>query len=531
MELAIPVVAFAGLYTVLKQKKREGMQTQHRNLHTDKYYTPKTAPSVMYPNLAGTTTDASEVSSTMKPFFGKTKNIGNTFTNYAISEDILDGMVGGGSSHRKKEEIAPMFTPNQNSEWPHGAPNQNEFFKSRVIPGNNMTNEKPWQEVHVGPGLNQGFSSAGTGGFNSGMEAQSEWMDKNVDDLRVLTNPKTSYTLNSHEGPAHTLVTNMGKEGKVEKYSPDAFYVNTPDRYLVTNGAIMNPTDRKAIQPDVHRQFVPQEYIGNAGNGASNEQTKHPMHRLDHRQQFSKSEAFTPAGSATDQNNLNGILQTYTMLPTNRQHEGGVGGLGSLVSAITAPIMDMLRPTRKEDLVGMANTLGLKTTVPNMPIQDLVMPATIKQSTIYDPLTMGARPHRATADGGYQVSEHTPIHNQRDSTTTSHVNGGMSILPQQRSTFAEMHSTVPEDRGIESRMPNGNGQIFNPKASAQISISKDDKSVSYSGDAFAFNLPLGAADYGSIRTTNTYAEPARNTPDILKAFKQNPYTHSLHSVA
>jgi hypothetical protein len=37
--------------------------------------------------------------------------------------------------------------------------------------------------------------------------------------------------------------------------------------------------------------------------------------------------------------------------------------------------------------------------------------------------------------------------------------------------------------------------------------------------------------YGGIRNANKYAEPDRITPDLLDAFKKNPYTHSLHSVA
>jgi hypothetical protein len=37
--------------------------------------------------------------------------------------------------------------------------------------------------------------------------------------------------------------------------------------------------------------------------------------------------------------------------------------------------------------------------------------------------------------------------------------------------------------------------------------------------------------YGGIRNPNKYAEPDRNTPDLLDAFKKNPYTQSLHSVA
>lgn len=505
MELAIPVIAFGGLYTLLKQKKREGMSKKVELTENE--------------------------TTVMKPFFGKTKNIGNTYVNYTQSEQILDDMVGSGTFHRKKEEIAPMFTPSADSQWTHGAPNETEFFKSRVVQSTTMKNERPWDSALVGPGLNQGYSSAGSGGFNSGMESRADWTDKTVDELRVATNPKVTFRLDNHEGPAHTSVTNMGFEGKVEKYTPDSYYVNTPDRYLVTNGASLNPMDQKAMQPEVHRTFTPSEYIGAAGNGAANESIKHPMHRLDHRQQFAKSEAFTPAGAPVNQNNLNGVSKTYTMLPTNRQHEGGIGALGSLVSAITSPIMDALRPTRKEELVGMANSLGLKTTVPNLPIQDMVMPPTIRQGTQYDPMVKGARPYQPISDGGYQVTSHDPVHNQRDSTTVSYVGGGMTQAPQQRSTFAEMHSTVPEDRGIMNRLPNGNGQVFNPKASAQISISKKDKDVSYVGDAFGFNMPLGPEAYGALRTTNTYAEPDRNTEDILMAFKQNPYTHSLQSVA
>jgi hypothetical protein len=37
--------------------------------------------------------------------------------------------------------------------------------------------------------------------------------------------------------------------------------------------------------------------------------------------------------------------------------------------------------------------------------------------------------------------------------------------------------------------------------------------------------------YGGIRNPNKYAETDRNTPDLLDAFKKNPYTQSLHSVA
>ena len=56
-----------------------------------------------------------------------------------------------------------------------------------------MNNVKPWQEIQVGPGLGKGYSSKGSIGFNSGMEQRSKYLPKNVDQLRVSTNPKVTY--------------------------------------------------------------------------------------------------------------------------------------------------------------------------------------------------------------------------------------------------------------------------------------------------------------------------------------------------
>ena len=41
-----------------------------------------------------------------------------------------------------------------------------------------MNNVKPWQEIQVGPGLGKGYSSQGSGGFNSGMEQRIDICQK-----------------------------------------------------------------------------------------------------------------------------------------------------------------------------------------------------------------------------------------------------------------------------------------------------------------------------------------------------------------
>ena len=51
-------------------------------------------------------------------------------------------------------------------------------------------------------------------GFNSGMGSRDIWKPKDVDELRVKTNPKMSYNLNGLEGPA---ISNIKEMGTLEK--------------------------------------------------------------------------------------------------------------------------------------------------------------------------------------------------------------------------------------------------------------------------------------------------------------------------
>ena len=77
----------------------------------------------------------------------------------------------------------------------NGTPNNNEFMmeRQRSVLTTKMNNVKPWQEIQVGPGLGKGYTSKGSGGFNSGMEERRKHLPKTVDQLRTSTNPKVTY--------------------------------------------------------------------------------------------------------------------------------------------------------------------------------------------------------------------------------------------------------------------------------------------------------------------------------------------------
>lgn len=535
MELAIPLIALGGLYITSNQKK-EPFKSVNKytspNQLSDKYYQIPEDSDKTFTDLAGRKINVKDYSDNMVPFLGKTKNIGTQLNNFNSTEQVLDTNTGSGSLQITKSEVAPLFKPQEHVQWANGAPNQSDFYQSRVNASLSMNNTKPWQEEHVGPGLNKGFTSEGTGGFNAGLEARNSWIDKTVNELRVLTNPKQTFELTNHQGPAQTLVKNLGFEGKVEKHLPDKFYINTPDRYLTTTASEIAPTVR-SIQPNptVHRATTTQSYSG-VKTGLVQEQPQHGLYRMDHRQQL-QAEGITPATSIT-QNNLSESMQTYQVLPTNRMNpKESYGGVYGIFQAITTPIVDVLRPTRKEDMVGLTRIGGLGSTVSSATLPNTPVPPTIKEGTLYSPYALGQRPFTAITDGGYQVNEHQPIENQRDTTSVSYMGGSSSMMPQPTSNAAEYNATITSNRSNQGRIAGGNIQSFTPIINQTTTSNRSTMHTSYVGGVGSSisNLPPSVDQYGGSRNPNKYPEVDRNEPSLLDAFKQNPYTHSLHSAA
>jgi hypothetical protein len=170
------------------------------SVYTDKYFDANMASKkrndntnepASYYSLTGEKVSGSHFEhNNMVPFFGAKMTTSNaTDKSY---EGILDNYAGAGSQTITKKEQAPMFSPNENQDWAHGAPNMNDFYQSRVNTSMRMANTKPFEEERVGPGLGLGYTNEGANGFNSGMMMRETWQPKQVDELRVDTKPKSS---------------------------------------------------------------------------------------------------------------------------------------------------------------------------------------------------------------------------------------------------------------------------------------------------------------------------------------------------
>jgi hypothetical protein len=525
MELAIPLIGLGGLYLVANSKKPE----PYVNSYVASEPEIKEEKRNVFIDLAGREVSTTDYTNRMVPFLGKSKNIGNSLTNYNQSENVLDNLTGSGSNQLRKTENAPLFKPEESLQFTHGVPVQTDYLQERMYQSKSMNNVKPFQEQRVAPGINQGYTTTGSGGYNSGMEYRHTWQDKTVDELRAANKPKESYSLLNHEGPAQTRIQNLGIEGKMEKHLPDRFYTNTPDRYFVTKGSETAPTAR-AIQTTHNetRTETTKEYQGIPGNAGVCAPMKHGMYRADTRQQLPVLDVL-PSQGPISQNNLSSL--NYQILPNNRSminHEP-MGVIGSLVSALTAPLKDIIKPTRKEELVEMSRVGNLGSFIPNAPVPETEVQKTIKQGTMFSPLELGARPFVKVTDGAYMVSDQQPVSNERDTTNHSYAGSASSILPQQR--VYDTYHTPSGDKTVHGRQANGNIQVFTPTINQTVTSNRSNMHEHYIGVPQISKVMAGPDQFNMTRMPNQYNESSRIEPSLLDAFKQNPYTHKIGSVA
>ena len=481
----------------------------------------------------------------MVPYFGG--KVRGSSTDHNISETRLDNMQGGGSQHFSKKEVAPLFAPQEMMQFTHGMPNNSDFFQSRMNPSNRMANIKPWEEQKVAPGLGMGYGSQGSGGFNSGMESRESWLPRTVNELRVATNPKVTYGLANHEGPAMSKVTNMGVLGKVEKNRPDTAYEWGPSRFFTTTGAEHAQAARgiEILQPQ-NRTDTTVSYFGNAAAGADNKGTYTQGAYAPAKKTQLCAENMGPTAAAGHGVATTGDygIQGYKLLPNNRAtaNAEAMGGVGGLFKAAVVPILDILRPTRKENVIGNARPNGnVSVTAPSAPVHNPAdrLKTTIREMT-GDKLDNNHLNVQNQRDGAYKVSKHTPIENQRDTTSIHYIGnaGGAATQTGVRSVHSVQNQRNNVNKEYVNRPNQGGTQMFNHNENIHIARRDADRDnnrwgVASGGPSMAPSMETHGALHGGLATLaeDNRHQLDRINPELLSAFKANPYTKPLDSWA
>jgi len=539
--------------TNIPSSQSVSIQGQDTKVYTDKYVAKNNNYQAMNNNnnndysriqlgLTGEPIDRANFRhNNMQPFFGgKIKGAG---PNADVNESILDNMQGAGSQHFKKDEIAPLFKPEENMSWQNGAPNNTDFYMSRMNAPTAMNNVTLWDQQRVAPGLNQGYTTDGTGGFNAGLNGRDLHRPRNVDELRVDNNPRQTFEYKNPQGPATSGVKNPGFLGRVEKKLPEKYFASGPDRWFTTTGNEIKPTNRSVIlMSEENRETTSTDYFGGGNNtGAEGTYTEQNF-RDTHRQQLdglpitnvNAGDKYSP-----DKNNFG--VDGYKTLANNRcttQHTLPLGGVSGVVSSIMAPINDMLRPSRKENAVGNIRIMG---SINNKESQGSYVtnkndrPRTTIRDMTGDRIDLNHVNVQNQRSDGYLSTGMVPIQNQRDSTSISYTGGGNSQAPGMRNTNGKQLRVDNVNKSYESRPTIGSTNRFMGSINAVTNRNESDRNNNrmWVPANMPANIPSREFMGESQSTPFSYPEQCNNRLDdsLLTAFKNNPYTQSLHSAA
>ena len=506
-------------------------------------------------SLTGEYVDKSEfMLGSMTPYFGSQVKGATIDNNNSASsnESRMDNMTGNGSQVIRKIEQAPLFKPEKDMQWANGTPNMSNFIQERMFPGNKESNVKPFESEYVGPGLNQGYGSKGSDGFNSGMAAREDWMPKSVDELRVETNPKMEYSMEGLEGPSYSHVQNLGKLGIMEKNRPERAWEQSADQWLTTTTADhLGPKMRSTeMINNTARNDTTTSYTGIAVS--TDRRASYPNQRFLPDRRVSLETMTPDFGPANLVNRIGGgadkemSMQSYTAYGNNRtttrQQETFGSGFTQAFNAAVLPFLDMFNATKREEYTNNVRIYGdAGSTVPGgyMYNKEDKPDPTIRDMTMYAP-GFNVNNQSENSQGAYMVADMTPTTNQRDTTQVSYTGdvGGSCTMwgpPDYSFTYKTQTNNELKEGVVTTNRPNhGSMQIFNQQMNVSLPRNDNDRDnnrifVPQMMENAGTSKEMIGSDCTNFAQKGDDEYATRIEPGLLDAFRSNPYTQSLAS--
>jgi hypothetical protein len=422
-------------------------------------------PKVVKSNLAGIDIPAAEFThNNQTPFFGSKVRQN---TNPDALAPIMERFTGGfdDSIWKNKRETTPLFKPTEQLHHVNGAPNQTDKIYDRYQPGNVRNNERPFEQVLVGPGLGQGYSAEPTGGFQQ--FDRDYYMPRNVDDLRVLTNPKETYEGRVVSGAG---IGQRGQVGQMDKNRADTYFENSADRYFTTTGAEIAQAQRPDYEVKATNRFdTTTEYVGDAVAITNKAPKLDPLVRDTNRQQL---EEFGFRNADLDNFGKGEFFdfgkETFDLPPNERDVTADRtyhGNIATATKALTAPLEDIFKNTRKEYTVQHPRQFGsLNPQFPDkITVKDPndVARTTIKETNIHDTSTGQLRgPNKSVVYDPQEIAKRTIRETNGDVDVSLNISGGeykgKAYDPDQKARTTHKETLVDEKRngsiqGLERR--------------------------------------------------------------------------------
>ena len=189
----------------------------------------------------------------MVPFFGS--QLPGSLTS-VLNTKTLEDFTGQNTTFlARKQEIAPLFTPSpdiQDQIVANDGENRDRMLASHLP---NRNNELPFQQVTVGPGLNDGYTNLPSGGLHNPIRI----LPPDLETLQV--NPKETYA--GRVIPGKNRIDARPSESQVFRNRPELLVENVNgEKNFPTTGEILLPTSRAEIDVKPVNRQNPKEHFG-----------------------------------------------------------------------------------------------------------------------------------------------------------------------------------------------------------------------------------------------------------------------------
>lgn len=490
----------------------------------------------IFENMAGETVKYGDINhNNMQIFYNNKSNGGPSFREY---DQILDNYTGNGSYDVAKMESAAFFKPEDNLQNVYGNQNTNDFMQSRVVASNVQSNTKPWEEKQVAPGIGLGYDGVAEDGFNSGYMNQSMWAPKSVDELRTVNNPKLTYKLDDHVGPALMPVQNRGIQGKIVKQGPDTYFTNDNNLGMVAGGISAQAKAPKQMITQENRDTTSVSYYGIKGPGDENKSYVDGKYSETHKQQLPPNPFINmSAQNINPTNESNYGRSGYNALPNNRSTTRSeyYGSLGNIVKQVVQPIVNGLRHSKKTNFVKNKDNMGNVSGVVHASnvVNSNAQVSTTNREMYEGKLSMNHLNVQKQDATAYMNTRPIVEITQRSTMNQNETGPAMNTSAMGTMSYESVYNQQNNDRlYAENVAPTGNMSLFNSSISVQPTnkeVCNDRSTPVYIPTQNNYNHPSELLGEFTSMPQKYESTSSNIDASLLDAFKNNPYTQPLNS--
>lgn len=292
----------------------------------------------------------------------------------------------------KKQETKPFWKPTKDFSFVNGSPINTDREQERYNKSRYRTNERPTAEIRVGPGLmGKGSGIYGVGGrhqFEVGEAARGGYKDINA--YRPKGKEQVSYTTPVKSG---SKIAKRQAESQVHKNRPEKAHHQTLANLLKTTGQMIKFAAREQFEAPDKKKKLSREEFGHASGSAKaprtieiTQESKRNVYENSGMRNVKMNQGWETEGQTADYGK-----SSFVAGPNERdttQDKTHTTNLKTTVSSITAPLLDLMKATKKENTIGNARPEGNMS--PQMPTKQTVYDVndvartTIKETTIHN---------------------------------------------------------------------------------------------------------------------------------------------------